>query len=139
MCWSPDNDPARLAPFAFPGLILILIGLVVGGPWLTTQAARLLARSVRGASALLAARRLADNPKAAFRTVRGLVLAVFLGTVVAGLLPAVNSTTATPSANALSNVLLAGLRSAPSAATVSTAPEAPRVVWQTSPPGKPQR
>ncbi len=98
---------------AFPGLILILVGLVVGGPWLTTQAARLLARSVKGASALLAARRLADNPKAAFRTVRGLVLAVFLGTVVAGLLPAVNSTTATPSANALSNVLLDGFTPGP--------------------------
>jgi hypothetical protein len=101
------TTPRSIGAPAFPGLILILVGLVVGGPWLTTQAARLLARSVKGASALLAARRLADNPKAAFRTVSGLVLAVFLGTVVAGLLPAVNATTATPSANALSDVLLA--------------------------------
>jgi hypothetical protein len=107
------TTPKSLGAPAFPGLILILIGLVVGGPWLTTQAARLLARSVKGAAALLAARRLADNPKAAFRTVRGLVLAVFLGTVVAGLLPAVNSTTATPSANALSNVLLDGFMPGP--------------------------
>jgi FtsX-like permease family len=105
--------PESLGAPAFPGLILILIGLVVAGPWLTTQAARLLARSVKGAAALLAARRLADNPKAAFRTVRGLVLAVFLGTVVAGLLPAVNSTTATPSASALSNVLLDGFTVSP--------------------------
>ncbi len=107
------TTPKSLGAPAFPGLILILIGLVVGGPWLTTQAARLLARSVKGAAALLAARRLADNPKAAFRTVRGLVLAVFLGTIVAGLLPAVNSTTATPSANALSNVLLEGFTPGP--------------------------
>jgi hypothetical protein len=107
------TTPESLGAPAFPGLILILIGLVVAGPWLTTQAARLLARSVKGAAALLAARRLADNPKAAFRTVRGLVLAVFLGTVVAGLLPAVNSTTATPSANALSNVLLDGFMVSP--------------------------
>jgi hypothetical protein len=107
------TTPKSLGAPAFPGLILILIGLVVGGPWLTTQAARLLARSVKGAAALLAARRLADNPKGAFRTVRGLVLAVFLGTVVAGLLPAVNSTTATPSANALSNVLLEGFTPSP--------------------------
>jgi hypothetical protein len=91
---------------AYPGLLLIMIGLVVGGPWLTERAARLFAKVTNGASALLAARRLADNPKAAFRTVRGLVLAVFLGTVVAGLVPAVNATTATPSANALSSVLL---------------------------------
>jgi hypothetical protein len=88
------------------GLIVIMIGLVVGGPWLTAQAARLFGRLGSGPSQLLAARRLADNPKAAFRSVTGLVLAVFLGTVVAGLLPAIESITATPSAKALNNVLL---------------------------------
>ena len=45
---------------AFPGLIIILIGLVVGGPWLTERAARLFGRFMAGASSLLAARRLAD-------------------------------------------------------------------------------
>jgi hypothetical protein len=78
----------------------------MAGPWLTARAARLLGRPVGGAASLLAARRLADNPQGAFRAVRGLVLAVFLGTVTAGLLPAVNATTATTSANALHNVLL---------------------------------
>jgi hypothetical protein len=91
---------------AYPGLLVTMIGLVIAGPWLTAQAARLFARFVKGPSPLLAARRLADNPKVAFRTVTGLVLAVFLGTIVAGLLPAVNATTATPSANGLDNVLL---------------------------------
>jgi hypothetical protein len=98
---------------ALPGLIVILIGLMVGGPWLTAQAARLFGRIMTGAPAMLAARRLADNPKAAFRSVRGLVLAIFLGTVVAGLLPAIESISATPSATALSNVLLDGFTSAP--------------------------
>ena len=98
---------------AFPGLIVILIGLMVGGPWLTSQAARLFGKFTSGASSLLAARRLADSPKAAFRSVSGLVLAVFLGTVVAGLLPAVDSLTATPSAKALNDVLLDGFTSAP--------------------------
>jgi hypothetical protein len=91
---------------AYPGLLVTMVGLIIAGPWLTAQAARLFARLVRGPSPLLASRRLADNPKVAFRTVSGLVLAVFLGTIVAGLLPAVNDTTATPSANGLSNVLL---------------------------------
>jgi hypothetical protein len=91
---------------AYPGLLVTLVGLVIAGPWLTAEAARLFARVVKGPSPLLAARRLADNPRAAFRTVSGLVLAVFLGTIVAGLLPAVNATTATPSANGLNNVLL---------------------------------
>ncbi len=98
---------------AFPGLLVIMIGLVVGGPWLTSQAARLLPKFTKGASSIFAARRLADNPKAAFRSVSGLVLAVFLGTVVAALLPAVNATTATPSAMALGNVLLDGFMASP--------------------------
>lgn len=100
---------------AYPGLIIIMIGLVVGGPWLTAQAARLFSRVMKGASSMLAARRLADNPKAAFRTVSGLVLAVFLGTIVAGLVPAVNATTATPSASALRNVLLDAFSGGPGA------------------------
>jgi hypothetical protein len=97
----------------FPGLIIILIGLVTGGPWLTAQSARLFGRLVAGTSPLLASRRLADNPKAAFRSVTGLVLAVFLGTLVAGLLPAIESITASPRATALSNVLLDGFMAAP--------------------------
>ena len=96
----------KISPLALLGLLLIMIGLVLAGPWLTERAARLLGRPLGGASALLAARRLADNPRGAFRAVRGLVLAVFLGTVTAGLLPAVNATTATPGAVALRNVLL---------------------------------
>jgi hypothetical protein len=81
-----------LSPSALAGVLVIMIGLVVTGPWLTAQAARVFSWVTTGASSLLAARRLADNPKAAFRSVSGLVLAVFLGTVVAGLLPAVDST-----------------------------------------------
>jgi hypothetical protein len=91
---------------AFPGLLLVMAGLVTGGPWLTAQAARLTARLLPGAAPLLAGRRLADNPKGAFRSVRGLVLAVFLGTTVALLLPAANATTATPGARSLTSVLL---------------------------------
>jgi FtsX-like permease family len=97
----------------FPGLIIVLIGLVMAGPWLTYWAAQVLGRLSSNASSLLAARRLADNPRAAFRSVRGLVLAVFLGTLLAGLLPAVEAITATPTATALSNVLLDGFTSSP--------------------------
>jgi hypothetical protein len=107
------TNSQRIGGPAFPGLIIILVGLVVGGPWFTAQAARLFGRIASGASALLAVRRLEDNPAASFRSVRGLVLAVFLGTVVAGLLPAVEHISATPSANALSNVLLDGFTAAP--------------------------
>jgi len=91
---------------AYPGLILTMIGLVIAGPLLTAGAAELFGRTASGSSALLATRRLADNPKAAFRAVSGLVLAVFLGTMVGALVPAVNATESTPTAGALSNILI---------------------------------
>jgi hypothetical protein len=91
---------------AYPGLILTMIGLVIAGPLLTGWAAQLFGRTAGGSSALLATRRLADNPKSAFRAVSGLVLAVFLGTMVGALVPAVNATESTPTAGALSNILV---------------------------------
>jgi len=91
---------------AYPGLLLTMIGLVIAGPWLTARAARLFGRMTSGSSALLATRRLADNPRRSFRAVTGLVLAVFLGTMVGLIVPAVNETEATPTAGALSNVLV---------------------------------
>jgi hypothetical protein len=100
------TTPESIGPATFPGLLLVLVGLVVAGPWLTAQAARLTAAVAGGASPLLAARRLADNPRAAFRSVSGLVLAVFLGSMLAGLMPTINRTTATPNAQALSDVLI---------------------------------
>jgi hypothetical protein len=107
------TNSRQIGPAMPLGLIVILVGLVVAGPWLAAQAARLLMRFMTGAAALLAARRIGDSPKAAFRSVRGLVLAVFLGTVLAGLLPAVEAVIATPSTKALSNVLLDGFFDAP--------------------------
>ena len=91
---------------AYPGLLLTMVGLVIAGPWLTAVSARWCARVLNGASPLLAARRLADNPRAAFRAVRGLVLAVFLGTMVGALVPAVESLEASSNATALDHVLL---------------------------------
>jgi hypothetical protein len=91
---------------AYPGLLLTMIGLVIAGPWLTAWAAWLFSRFAHGSSALLAARRLADNPKTAFRAVTGLTLAVFLGTMVGLIVPALNTTEQTPTAGALSNILV---------------------------------
>jgi len=90
----------------YPGLLLTMVGLVIAGPWFTWATARLFGSMSRGVAPLLASRRLADNPNAAFRSVTGLVLAVFLGTMVGALVPAVNATEASPTNGALSNVLL---------------------------------
>jgi hypothetical protein len=106
-----STNSQRISPALLLGLIVIMIGLVVAGPYVTAKAAQLLREHAGGASPLLAARRLGDNPKLAFRSVSGLVLAVFLGTVVAGILPAVEYISASPRASALSNVLLDGFTS----------------------------
>jgi hypothetical protein len=91
---------------AYPGLLLTMIGLVIAGPWLTWQSARVFGAITAGSSALLAARRLSDNPRAAFRSVSGLVLAVFLGTMVGTLGPAVNAIQSPSTSAALSNILV---------------------------------
>ena len=64
-----------------PGFLLIIVGLIIAGPWLTMAAARVMARRTSRPDALIAARRLADDPRAAFRAVSGLVLALFITTV----------------------------------------------------------
>jgi FtsX-like permease family len=64
-----------------PGFVLIIVGLVIAGPWLTMAAARVMARRTSRPGALIAARRLADDPRVAFRAVSGLVLALFITTV----------------------------------------------------------
>lgn len=82
-----------------------MIGLVLSGSWLVMQAAKLLAKLTRNGASLLAARHLADNPKGAFRSISGLVLAVFVGSFIAVLVPAVNAAQSPTTGKSLSNVL----------------------------------
>jgi hypothetical protein len=98
----PANPSSTRALF---GLLLIMAGLVLGGSWLTMVISRILARMARGPSALLAARRLSDNPKGAFRTSAGLVLAVFAGSLIACIVPAVHAAQSKGAAAQLTNVL----------------------------------
>ena len=86
------------------GVLLVMAGLVIAGPWLTMLASRLTARRARRPASLIAARRLADNPQAGFRAISGLVLAVFVGTCAIGIITAIATTGGIPpSNNAASN------------------------------------
>ncbi len=76
----PTSAGGQLPVFV-PGFLLIIVGLVLAGPWLTMATARVMARRTSRPGALIAARRLADDPRAAFRAVSGLVLALFVTTV----------------------------------------------------------
>lgn len=89
----------------FLGFLLIMVGITMSGSWLTMRITELLARFARSAPSLLAARRLSDNPKRAYRTVSGLILAVFVGSVVSVVVPALNQVQSPTGQTSLSNVL----------------------------------
>jgi hypothetical protein len=87
---KPASNSRQVLVFV-PGFALIMTGLIIAGPWLTMAGARVLARRASRPGALIAARRLADDPRAAFRAVSGLVLALFIFTVAAALLATQNT------------------------------------------------
>ncbi|HEY2793808.1 MAG TPA: FtsX-like permease family protein [Micromonosporaceae bacterium] len=73
-----------------PGFLIIMAGLIIAGPWLTMIGARTLARRSRRLPTLVAARRMADNPQAAFRAISGLVVALFVTTVAVGVITTID-------------------------------------------------
>ncbi len=82
--WEAHGHPAsiqgQIQAFV-TSFALIIIGLFIAGPWLTMAAARLMARWTSRPGTLIAARRIGDDPRAAFRSVSGLVLALLVTTV----------------------------------------------------------
>jgi len=92
------------------GGALTVAGLIIAGPWLTMTGSVLLARRASRLAGLLAARRLADNPKAAFRSISGLILAVFTATVAVGIITSMTDNHAEQTFGAAGqNILLTGL------------------------------
>lgn len=81
----PDTTNGQILAY-LPGIFIIMIGLIVAGPWLTMTGSQLVARRSRRPASLIAARRLADNPRAGFRSVSGLVLALFITSVAVGVM-----------------------------------------------------
>jgi len=71
------------------GFVLLVVGLVLAGPWLTTAGSRLMVKRASRPATLLAGRRLLDNPKAAFRFISGLVIALFVASALIGALSSI--------------------------------------------------
>ncbi len=90
----PATSNGQAAAY-LPGFLLVMIGLVIAGPWLTMTAARASAHRARRPATLIAARRLADDPKAGFRAVSGLVLALFVATATVSVIGTINARRAT--------------------------------------------
>jgi flagellar biosynthesis protein FliQ len=93
----PRNTNGQILVFV-PGILLVLTGLVIAGPWLTMAGARLLARQTSRPALLVAGRRLADDPKAGFRAVSGLVLALCVTSAAVGVIGSLNAERGIPQA-----------------------------------------
>ncbi|MER7279972.1 FtsX-like permease family protein [Dactylosporangium sp. NPDC000244] len=66
-------------------MALLIIGIVIVGPWLTTGVGKVLIWVGRRAPTTLAGHRLTADPSGSFRSISGLVLAVFLVTLISAL------------------------------------------------------
>ncbi len=58
--------------------------------------ARAMARRARRPATLIAARRLADDPRAGFRTISGLILALFVSTVALAVITSIAANRSAP-------------------------------------------
>jgi hypothetical protein len=88
------------------GFFLTMLGVVIAGPWLTKAGAGVLARRTSGPATLIAGRRLGDNPRAAFRSISGLIVALFVTSVAVGTTTTVLADRGAPSGRAgISDVL----------------------------------
>jgi hypothetical protein len=130
----PASIPGQIQAFA-SSFLLIIVGLLIAGPWLTMAAARGMARWTSRPATLLAARRLADDPKAAFRAVSGLVLALFITTVAVVAITTQNAKNLTRWAGAAEVNVLTNQVSASNQAAVGSVPGMPGARAGTAAPG----
>ncbi|WP_103353905.1 ABC transporter permease [Amycolatopsis sp. CA-128772] len=77
--------------FVMAGLFFLVGSAAIVGPWVTSAVGGTFVRIWRRPSALLAGRRLRDDPKGAYRSSAGIVLAVFAGSMALTLLPTFES------------------------------------------------
>jgi hypothetical protein len=89
------------------GFVLLIVGLVLAGPWFTTAGSRLMVKRASRPATLLAGRRLLDNPKAAFRFIGGLVIALFVTSALIGALSSIAANASTSGGGAANQGTLA--------------------------------
>ena len=85
---KPNSNSGQQLEFLL-GFGLLVVGLVLAGPWFTTAGARFMVHRASRPATLIAGRRLLDNPKAAFRFVSGLVIALFITSAAIGALSSI--------------------------------------------------
>lgn len=73
------------------GLAAVIATLSVLGPWITWTIGSLMSRVARRPSTLIAGRRISDDPKGAYRTISGMVLAGLIAGFLFAVLPTLRS------------------------------------------------
>ena len=91
----PGSTGGQIEAYFF-GCLLTMAGLVIAGPWLTMVGSRVMARRTNRPAVLIAGRRLSDNPRAAFRAISGLIVALFATTVSVGVITTIVGYAGTP-------------------------------------------
>ena len=77
--WATTGDSGQLKTRQLLALLALFYGAFwLLGPWVVDRLGRIVGRRAKRPATLLAARRLSDDPRAAWRTVSGLVLAGFV-------------------------------------------------------------
>ncbi|MFJ4979187.1 FtsX-like permease family protein [Streptomyces coeruleorubidus] len=77
--WATTGDGGQLKPRHLIAMLVLFYGAFwLLGPWVVDRLGRIVGRRANRPATLLAARRLSDDPRGAWRTVSGLVLAGFV-------------------------------------------------------------
>ncbi|WP_202862617.1 FtsX-like permease family protein [Antricoccus suffuscus] len=104
---ASKDTGAQVAAY-LSSILVIMAGLVIAGPWVTMVGARLMARRAQRPANLIAGRRLADNPQAGFRAISGLVIALFVGSLIIGVISTIVSNNAAGAADKIGSTASAG-------------------------------
>jgi hypothetical protein len=132
----PGGTSGQIAAY-LPGFLLIMAGLIIAGPWLTMAGSRVMARRTSRPATLIAARRLSDSPRAGFRAISGLILALFITSVAVGVITTTDAHRGFSSGGPVASATLIDWFTDPgSAGRTATVPPVPAAVlakWRSIP------
>jgi hypothetical protein len=132
----PGGTSGQIAAY-LPGFLLIMAGLIIAGPWLTMAGSRVMARRTSRPATLIAARRLSDSPRAGFRAISGLILALFITSVAVGVITTTDAHRGFSSVGPVASATLTDWFTDPdSAGRTATVPPVPAAVlakWRSIP------
>lgn len=132
----PGGTSGQIAAY-LPGFLLIMAGLIIAGPWLTMAGSRVMARRTSRPATLIAARRLADSPRAGFRAISGLILALFITSVAVGVITTMDANRGFSSGGPVASATLIDWFTDPdSAGRTATVPPVPAAMlarWRSIP------